>query len=1286
MTKLRYLSVLLSQRLTLAAQEIFKDVEETILELQEETKLAKQENAKLKLKLREAGINSCDESREAVTPAECPAEVQSCGEQRPEVLLEDSSTIASLKQELDALDELETGSVEGGPAAMQIKMEMNYTECSSLERQSGFCPQSNSSGMQTDSVTVSMGEVVASWPVLEPHESQVFPCVERTWSVAAKGAETSQITERPCSRTGNCPPEDDDQDNVDEEVTHDPVKESENIDEEIHHKPQMPQEKPCTRAELARCSNSCLENRNEESTVGKETSSNNIKTVVRTGKPRGRPRKHPQTSTPKPALIDLKHDTRNSRLRSGNERTSAITGRMLRRLTKHPQLFTNKSVEVDNGNGRDLSRIGRPIGRPKRHLQIAKAKPDAVNLQHKENSSGEQSSSTIRSSRLSGKHRKHSQTLISKSDEVNSEQPSPSDDETNSAVRAGSPKGRSRSHPRNSRAKSDEVNSEHEESCSIEKPTPVRTGRPRGRPRKHPQTSTANSDEVNLEDEENIYGEASHRPCKHTGTSTAKSEKLQSEENASGEGSSSAVRTGRSRGRPRKHLQASTSKPDEVNLEDEENTLVEESNPMVSTGRLSGRPRKHPQSTTIEPAEVDLDHKDSVSEDPSISEDNTDLSRSNRTSGRLRTRTETSTVQPVEMDHQDSASSDDEGDDGDSSMFEKPRSTPMKRPRSSSSSDFEIDTEQEDEPSDEDSSCGSHNSTRNERSRKNLRTSRAKAVESDLDHVSVLTHDMGLVKKGYCLYCAKPIVKLARHLAMRHFDQKDVVKALSLPKNSKERKIQIGRLRNCGNRAHNNRVLKEGRGLLIPCRAFKAEDPKDVVYCHGCHGMFSKESISKHFKLCAFVGKEDNADPCPEEDPSLHMVVKQAPKDFSEVLSGMYQDDVTEAVRQDKLLLKLGQIMFDKRLTCEYIWQRLRELGRLLLNGRKITPLHEMEDYIRLSNWDHLAAAVKDVAGFCETTCTFAIPKYAVAIRRSLPKIAGIVKCDAETSGDKEMVENAQNFQESLLIKWHQQFVAPGMPISNSPLLVVAEQTSNGREDQRSGSEDNISAAQSRTEHEMERLKHSAIQVLPANQADEAQIKNTLESSTGEERSGNRNSACPPEDDDLEREAGDDEDDNDTDCDDDDDDDYDANDDDDASGHDVDSDGDDDDFVPILRSANKTLNSKNESLNGPCDSAQNDTPPKPLNQLQPQRITAAAGNPKRKGVAKQKWNQAEIQAVETHMAMFISSGKTPGKKACTACIVAEPDALKARNWTAIKFYTKNRITSLRKQNSKPSQT
>lgn len=74
---------------------------------------------------------------------------------------------------------------------------------------------------------------------------------------------------------------------------------------------------------------------------------------------------------------------------------------------------------------------------------------------------------------------------------------------------------------------------------------------------------------------------------------------------------------------------------------------------------------------------------------------------------------------------------------------------------------------------------------------------------------------------------------------------------------------------------------------------------------------------------------------------------------------------------------------------------------------------------------------------------------------------------------------------------------------------------------------------------------------------------------------------------------------------------------------------------------------------------------------------------RRRSVTKHKWSEVEVQAVEKHMDKFISSGKTPGKKACTACIMAEQDALKARNWKNIKFYIKNRITSLRRQSSKP---
>ncbi|CAB1353305.1 unnamed protein product, partial [Coregonus sp. 'balchen'] len=51
MTKLQFLNVFLTERLMLAAQEIYKQVEETILEYQEEIIQGKRENDQLRRKL-----------------------------------------------------------------------------------------------------------------------------------------------------------------------------------------------------------------------------------------------------------------------------------------------------------------------------------------------------------------------------------------------------------------------------------------------------------------------------------------------------------------------------------------------------------------------------------------------------------------------------------------------------------------------------------------------------------------------------------------------------------------------------------------------------------------------------------------------------------------------------------------------------------------------------------------------------------------------------------------------------------------------------------------------------------------------------------------------------------------------------------------------------------------------------------------------------------------------------------------------------------------------------------
>ncbi|XP_036437432.1 uncharacterized protein LOC118815426 [Colossoma macropomum] len=61
------------------------------------------------------------------------------------------------------------------------------------------------------------------------------------------------------------------------------------------------------------------------------------------------------------------------------------------------------------------------------------------------------------------------------------------------------------------------------------------------------------------------------------------------------------------------------------------------------------------------------------------------------------------------------------------------------------------------------------------------------------------------------------------------------------------------------------------------------------------------------------------------------------------------------------------------------------------------------------------------------------------------------------------------------------------------------------------------------------------------------------------------------------------------------------------------------------------------------------------------------------------WSVNEIHAVENHMMRFIQSWKVPGKADCVRCIEAEPLALKNRDWLAVKFYVKNRITALQRQ-------
>jgi hypothetical protein len=49
------------------------------------------------------------------------------------------------------------------------------------------------------------------------------------------------------------------------------------------------------------------------------------------------------------------------------------------------------------------------------------------------------------------------------------------------------------------------------------------------------------------------------------------------------------------------------------------------------------------------------------------------------------------------------------------------------------------------------------------------------------------------------------------------------------------------------------------------------------------------------------------------------------------------------------------------------------------------------------------------------------------------------------------------------------------------------------------------------------------------------------------------------------------------------------------------------------------------------------------------------------------------------MRNFILTCNVPRKEDCDKCLKSEPEALKNRDWKALKFYIKNRITALKRK-------
>ncbi|XP_048861673.1 uncharacterized protein LOC125729875 isoform X4 [Brienomyrus brachyistius] len=280
-------------------------------------------------------------------------------------------------------------------------------------------------------------------------------------------------------------------------------------------------------------------------------------------------------------------------------------------------------------------------------------------------------------------------------------------------------------------------------------------------------------------------------------------------------------------------------------------------------------------------------------------------------------------------------------------------------------------------------------------------------------------------KKQYCLFCGKPYSKIARHLESAHSDEKEVAKALQFSKNSRERHIQLSILRKRGNFTHNVDTVRGGSGNMVACyRPTKTRKAKDYIHCLHCQGLYSKGTLWKHIKICpqnpdpSEGGKKYVRSLCAMSTP-VGLDVSQS---FKDVLCNMAYNEISAIVRSDRCILQLGQHFFNKigsdKGKHDYIRQKLREIGRLLQEARKCTPLHNMEDFVIPSNFPHVVKAVKVVAGYNEETHSYQIPSLAMKLGHSLKKIASIVESNATIVGDNDLAKSVRRYLQVHQAKW----------------------------------------------------------------------------------------------------------------------------------------------------------------------------------------------------------------------------------------------------------------------------
>ncbi|KAA8579044.1 hypothetical protein FQN60_010568 [Etheostoma spectabile] len=307
-------------------------------------------------------------------------------------------------------------------------------------------------------------------------------------------------------------------------------------------------------------------------------------------------------------------------------------------------------------------------------------------------------------------------------------------------------------------------------------------------------------------------------------------------------------------------------------------------------------------------------------------------------------------------------------------------------------------------------------------------SSEEKPEDEAVTHEPEIPH-LVMCKTNFCYICGKPQSKISRHLKT-HKTHAEIVHAFSLPEDSKERKVLFEKLRNKGNFKHNTAVLQGGTGSLKVKRKPKGQTlAGHFIHCMYCQGMYIRKELWRHVRRCPFKPENEDVDNKPGRTKVLGLAVALE-STFSQQISGgvwkllsvMKQDEVSSVVRNDQCLIQFAHSLYNKHgqdpTKYEYMRQRLREVGRLLLCLRTEFSVDNLEEAVKPANFQIVVQAVKKVSGFDGKKDSYQTPSLALKLGHTLQKIADIIHCRALMAEDEELIRNTDTFKQLYASTW----------------------------------------------------------------------------------------------------------------------------------------------------------------------------------------------------------------------------------------------------------------------------